>query len=161
VARNVAMRIGQEFSSSCFGINLGEFDIVLGMDYLWTLGPSCGTLRTSACPSDKATAPSSRRAWAPLVPTSCRQRSAPSRAPTSSHCWTTSSSCKFVGGRGTNVRITEATEHTKLRIIRYGAMEELVRDLVADERGRAPVQQVGCCSQRFSPVGGWHGSVDH
>lgn len=33
------MRIGQEFSSSCFGINLGEFDIVLGMDYLWTLGP--------------------------------------------------------------------------------------------------------------------------
>jgi hypothetical protein len=40
-------------------------------------------------------------------------------------------------------------------------MEELVGDLVADERGRAPVQQVGCCSQRFSPVGGWHGSVDH
>jgi len=31
--------------------------------------------------------------------------------------------CKFVGSRGTEVRITEAAEHVKLRIIRYGAME--------------------------------------
>lgn len=48
--------------------------------------------------------------------------------------------CKFVGSSGTEVRITEAAEHTKLRIIRYRAIEQLVRDLVADGRGRAPVQ---------------------
>ena len=65
-----------------------------------------------------------------------------------------------MGSHGTEVRITEAAEHTKLRIIRYGAMEELVRDLVADGRGRAPVEQEGCYSQRFSPVRGRHGSMD-
>jgi hypothetical protein len=54
--------------------------------------------------------------------------------------------CKFVGSHGTKVRITEATEHVKLRIIWYGAMEELVQDLVADGSERAPVQQEGCCS---------------
>jgi hypothetical protein len=68
--------------------------------------------------------------------------------------------CKFVGSRGTKVRIIEAAEHVKLRIIRYGAMEELVRDLVADRRGRAPVQQEGCCSQCFSLVRRRHGSMD-
>jgi hypothetical protein len=59
-----------------------------------------------------------------------------------------------VGSRGTEVRIIEATEHAKLRIIWYGAMEELARDLVADKRGRVPVQQEGCCSQCFSLVRG-------
>ena len=40
VARNVAMHIGQEeFAISCFGIGLGGFDLVLGVDYLRTLGP--------------------------------------------------------------------------------------------------------------------------
>jgi hypothetical protein len=47
--------------------------------------------------------------------------------------------CKFVGSHGTEVRIIEAIEHAKLRIIWYGAMEELVRDLVDDRRGRVPV----------------------
>ena len=67
--------------------------------------------------------------------------------------------CKFVGSRGTD-RITKAAEHAKLRVIRYRAMEELVRDLVTDGRGRAPVQQEGCCSQCFSPVRRRHGSMD-
>ena len=40
VARNVAMHIGQEdFAIGCFGIDLGGFDLALGVDYLRTLGP--------------------------------------------------------------------------------------------------------------------------
>lgn len=40
VARNIAMAIGtEEFSISCFGINLGGFDVILGVDFLRTLGP--------------------------------------------------------------------------------------------------------------------------
>jgi len=40
VARNVAMAIGtEEFSISCFGINLGGFDVILGVDFLRTQGP--------------------------------------------------------------------------------------------------------------------------
>jgi hypothetical protein len=34
------MAIGtEEFSISCFGINLGGFDVILGVDFLRTLGP--------------------------------------------------------------------------------------------------------------------------
>jgi hypothetical protein len=36
-----------------------------------------------------------------------------------------------VGTCGTKVRIAETAEHTKLRIMQYRAMEELVRELVA------------------------------
>jgi hypothetical protein len=40
VARNVALAIGtEEFSIDCFGINLGEFDLILGVEFLRTLGP--------------------------------------------------------------------------------------------------------------------------
>lgn len=40
VARNVAMRIGQEdISISCFSIDLGSFDLILDVNYLRTLGP--------------------------------------------------------------------------------------------------------------------------
>ncbi|XP_066374518.1 uncharacterized protein [Miscanthus floridulus] len=40
MARNVAMRFGKEdFTISCFGIDLGGFDLILGVDYLRTLGP--------------------------------------------------------------------------------------------------------------------------
>ena len=40
VARDVALAIGgEEFTISCFGINLGGFDLILGVDYLRTLGP--------------------------------------------------------------------------------------------------------------------------
>ena len=40
VACNVAMHIGKEdFTISCFGIDLGGFDLMLGIDYLRTLGP--------------------------------------------------------------------------------------------------------------------------
>jgi len=40
VARNVAMHMGKEdFTISCFGIDLGGFDPVLGVNYLRTLGP--------------------------------------------------------------------------------------------------------------------------
>jgi len=40
VACNVAMHIGkEEFSISCLGIDLGGFDVILGVDYLRTLGP--------------------------------------------------------------------------------------------------------------------------
>jgi len=40
VARNVAMHIDNEdFTISCFDIDLGGFDLILGVDYLRTLGP--------------------------------------------------------------------------------------------------------------------------
>jgi hypothetical protein len=40
VARNVAVHIDREdFIISWFGINLGDFDHVLGVDYLHSLGP--------------------------------------------------------------------------------------------------------------------------
>lgn len=40
VARNVALAIGtEEFATSCFGIDLGDFDVILGVDFLRTLGP--------------------------------------------------------------------------------------------------------------------------
>jgi hypothetical protein len=40
VACNMAMHIGQEdFVISCFGIDLGGFDLILDVEYLWTLGP--------------------------------------------------------------------------------------------------------------------------
>ena len=40
VARNIALHIGkEEFTSSCLGIDLGGFDVILGVDYLQTLGP--------------------------------------------------------------------------------------------------------------------------
>ena len=40
VARNVAMHIGKEdFTISCLSIELGGFDVILGVDYLRTLGP--------------------------------------------------------------------------------------------------------------------------
>ena len=40
VARDVALTIGaEEFTISCFGINLGGFDLILGVEYLRTLGP--------------------------------------------------------------------------------------------------------------------------
>jgi len=39
-ARNVAMQIGQDdFTISCFGIDLDSLDLVLGVDILQTLGP--------------------------------------------------------------------------------------------------------------------------
>jgi len=35
VARNVSLAIGtEEFSISCFGISLGEFDLILGVEFL-------------------------------------------------------------------------------------------------------------------------------
>jgi hypothetical protein len=40
VAHNMAMRINQEdFSISCFGIDMRGFNLILGVDYLHTLGP--------------------------------------------------------------------------------------------------------------------------
>jgi hypothetical protein len=40
VAHDVALAIGtKEFSISCFDINLGDFDVILGVDFLRTLGP--------------------------------------------------------------------------------------------------------------------------
>jgi hypothetical protein len=40
VTRNVALAIGtEEFSIDCFGINLGEFDLILRVEFLRTLGP--------------------------------------------------------------------------------------------------------------------------
>ena len=40
VARDVALAIGtEEFSISCFDINLGGFDVILGVDFLRTLVP--------------------------------------------------------------------------------------------------------------------------
>ncbi|XP_066311878.1 uncharacterized protein [Miscanthus floridulus] len=40
VARDVALTIGaEEFSITCFGISLGEFDLILGFDFLRSLGP--------------------------------------------------------------------------------------------------------------------------
>jgi hypothetical protein len=40
IARGVALAIGtEEFSISCYGINLGGFDIILGVEFLRTLGP--------------------------------------------------------------------------------------------------------------------------
>lgn len=48
VARNVAMCVGLEFTINCFGIDLGGFDLALGIDYLQTLGPILWILRPSA-----------------------------------------------------------------------------------------------------------------
>jgi len=40
LASDVALTIGtEEFSISCFGISLGEFDLILGFEFLKTLGP--------------------------------------------------------------------------------------------------------------------------
>lgn len=40
MALNVTITIGQEdFSINFFGINLGRFNLILGVDYLKTLGP--------------------------------------------------------------------------------------------------------------------------
>jgi hypothetical protein len=40
VAQDVALAIGmKEFTMSCFDINLGGFDLILGVEYLCTLGP--------------------------------------------------------------------------------------------------------------------------
>ena len=40
VARDVALTIGgEEFTICCFGINIGGFDLILGVEYLHTLGP--------------------------------------------------------------------------------------------------------------------------
>ena len=40
VIHDVALAIGgEEFTISCFGINLGGFDLILGVEYLRTLGP--------------------------------------------------------------------------------------------------------------------------
>jgi hypothetical protein len=36
---NVAICIGKEFSINCYTIQLGSFDVVLGVEYLRTLGP--------------------------------------------------------------------------------------------------------------------------
>jgi hypothetical protein len=39
-ARHVSLAIGtEEFSISCFAINLGGFDVILGIDFLRMLGP--------------------------------------------------------------------------------------------------------------------------
>lgn len=87
VARNVAMCIGKEdFSISCFRIDLGSFDLVLGVDYLCTLGPSYGISRASACPSVKATSASSGRALACRAMTSTSRPSLPWPVTTSVPC---------------------------------------------------------------------------
>lgn len=40
VTRDVVLATSmEEFSISCFGINLGGFDIILGVDFLRMLGP--------------------------------------------------------------------------------------------------------------------------
>ena len=40
VARDVALAIGtDEFTISCYGIRLGGFDLILGVEFLRTLGP--------------------------------------------------------------------------------------------------------------------------
>ena len=40
VARQVALAIGsEEFIIDCFGISLGEFDLIMGVEFLRTLGP--------------------------------------------------------------------------------------------------------------------------
>lgn len=62
--------------------------------------------------------------------------------------------------RRTNVRITEAAKHAKLRIIWYSAMEELVQELVADRRRGPPVEQVSSYSKHSNPVWWQHGSMD-
>jgi hypothetical protein len=40
IACDVALAIGtEEFSISCYGIDLGGFDVILGVEFLRTLGP--------------------------------------------------------------------------------------------------------------------------
>lgn len=39
VAWSVALAIGTEFTIDRFGISLGEFDLILGVEFLRTLGP--------------------------------------------------------------------------------------------------------------------------
>jgi hypothetical protein len=40
MARNVALKIGQEtFSISCYGIALGAFNLILGVEFMKTLDP--------------------------------------------------------------------------------------------------------------------------
>jgi hypothetical protein len=40
LAHGVALTIGaEEFAINCFGISLGEFDLILGFDFLRSLGP--------------------------------------------------------------------------------------------------------------------------
>ena len=40
VARGVALATGtEEFNISCYGISLGGFDLILGIEFLRTLGP--------------------------------------------------------------------------------------------------------------------------
>jgi hypothetical protein len=54
VARNVALAIGtEEFEINCFSVPLGEFDLILGVDFLRTLGPILWDL-TSAWPLREA-----------------------------------------------------------------------------------------------------------
>jgi hypothetical protein len=40
IACNVPISIGgEDFSITCVGLDLGYFDFILGVDFLWTLGP--------------------------------------------------------------------------------------------------------------------------
>lgn len=70
VARDVTLAIGtEEFSINCFGINLGGFDVILGVDFLRTLGPILWILRTCAWPSPEGPGTSYGRASAPPMTT--------------------------------------------------------------------------------------------
>jgi hypothetical protein len=89
VARDVALAIGmEEFTISCFGINLGGFDLILGVEYLRTLGPILWDLRTCAWPSPAAAGVFCGRALALLATTFESQLRERSRLLPRNHCWT-------------------------------------------------------------------------
>jgi hypothetical protein len=68
VARNVPIRINlEDFSITCFGINLGCFNFILSVDYLRTLGPILWDFESHTLSFWRVTAASSGGAWADTV----------------------------------------------------------------------------------------------
>ena len=58
------------------------------------------------------------------------------------------------------VRITQATEDTQVIISGIGVTEAKIGNGVSDRRSGAPVEQVGGCCKRLTPIIGRHGGMD-
>jgi hypothetical protein len=58
-------------------------------------------------------------------------------------------------GRGGEVRVALATEHTEMLIGGLRAEESTMGSADGQRLGRQEVEDVGGCGQSFNPVGGW------
>ena len=65
-----------------------------------------------------------------------------------------------MASRGSHVWVAETPKYPQVRVVRRGVVEQRIRHGIADSRGGAPIEQIGCRGETLGPVGRGHVRMD-